>query len=622
MDRNVVQGHNTIAGEADRGIPSLDSMLSIRDIRQRVVRSIQDAQPEKPTLRDLLALDPLTVLRLLRMARAPVNNITSTIRSIDQLSETLGSILVRRALEVDVVEVHGTESARRLWIHALATAHTAWSLAQISGSMDPEEAYFAGLLHDTDAWIAYLEGFEGAQRRREESLWDPGDWRPECSHLSWDERRLKALEVLETESVEDPIALVCKAEFLAELAGFWHPDAGTTEQEMELLSSVSKEDLIAAQSLRSRILGLLSRMNLHGTGHAPRHLLADEEENLTLFGWKREKSRLADVVTFLQHFNSSFRYRGIVTATTAASLRFLDYERAFQAVWSPEDECCWIRAKSDMSPRRLEPLRVWPSKNEVKELAGGIASNMATQLRRSSDRENALLDALGVDELLCVPMNGDFKFPSYLLLDRTLTRRPVSDGDDLRAATALASTASILTENLLLKKIGQRSKRFALTDPLTRLFNRGVGLATLEREIAAAQRSNLPLTVLMLDLDEFKNLNDKFGHIKGDVALRLCADVLGKTLRRQDTICRYGGEEFMVVLPGTTIEEASILATRVFTAVETLGASESLPLTVSIGLSQVIADRDSVESVLVRADRALYASKSHGRNRFSVDSVR
>ena len=423
-------------------------MLSIRDIRERVVRSIHDGQPEKPSLRDLLALDPLTLLRLLRMARAPVNNITTRIRSIDQLIDVMGSILVRRALEVDVVEVHETESARRLWVHSLAAAHTARALAQASGSIDPEEAYFAALLHDTDEWITYLVGCEGAQQEAEEALWDPGDWRSECSRLTSDERRATAIEVLETESIADQAALVCKAEFLAELAGFWHPNAGTPEQEREILAAVTKEDLIAAQSLRSRILGVLSRMNLHGTGHAPRHLHADSNDDLKLFGWERAKSHQDDVVTFLQHCNSTFRFRrSIVTATTAASLRFLDYERAFQAVWSPENNCCWIRAKSDMSPRPLEPLQVWPSPAEVQALQRGITSNMATELRRSQSGENSLLDALGVDELLCVPMNSAFRLPSFLILDRTLTRRHVTDGGDLRVTTALASTASILGSN-------------------------------------------------------------------------------------------------------------------------------------------------------------------------------
>jgi diguanylate cyclase (GGDEF)-like protein len=220
-----------------------------------------------------------------------------------------------------------------------------------------------------------------------------------------------------------------------------------------------------------------------------------------------------------------------------------------------------------------------------------------------------------------VPINPTFQTPSFLFLDRTLTRRPVIQDDDLKAVTALASTASMLTENLMLKKVGQRSRRFALTDPLTRLYNRGVGLGTLERELARARRHQSALTVLMLDLDEFKNLNDRFGHVRGDAALRISAGVLLKALRKQDTICRYGGEEFMVVLPDTDLEQASVIATRLFTEVEAAGLEERLPLTVSIGLTEVSWEQDTVESILTRADHALYASKARGRNRFSVDSV-
>ena len=106
-------------------------------------------------------------------------------------------------------------------------------------------------------------------------------------------------------------------------------------------------------------------------------------------------------------------------------------------------------------------------------------------------------------------------------------------------------------------------------------------------------------------------------HVQGDQALRATADVLRKTLRRSDTICRYGGEEFMVVLPETSAEESAVLAARLFTAVEARGHEEKLPITVSIGQASV-RQEDSAESLLNRADRALYASKAGGRNRFSI----
>ncbi len=190
---------------------------------------------------------------------------------------------------------------------------------------------------------------------------------------------------------------------------------------------------------------------------------------------------------------------------------------------------------------------------------------------------------------------------------------------DAVGAQTLASITTLLIENLLLRQRQVRTERFALTDPLTRLFNRGVGISALVQELARRKRTQKPLTLLMLDLDQFKDLNDTRGHLVGDLALRATADVIRKEVRRSDTVCRYGGEEFLIVLPETSVEDASITATRIFTAISNEGHRLGLPLTVSVGLSAATSTEDSVESLLARADRALYASKERGRNRFSID---
>jgi diguanylate cyclase (GGDEF)-like protein len=165
-----------------------------------------------------------------------------------------------------------------------------------------------------------------------------------------------------------------------------------------------------------------------------------------------------------------------------------------------------------------------------------------------------------------------------------------------------------------------RARRDATIDPLTRLANRGFGMLTLEQQVARARRSALPLCVLMVDLDEFKALNDRLGHLAGDHALRVSAQVLRRNVRRADTVCRFGGEEFLIVLPDTGPQEASLLAARLFVAIEEQSAAEGLPVTASIGLACLRHGEDDVESLIERADRALYASKVAGRNRFSADT--
>ncbi|MCK5941981.1 MAG: GGDEF domain-containing protein, partial [Planctomycetes bacterium] len=216
------------------------------------------------------------------------------------------------------------------------------------------------------------------------------------------------------------------------------------------------------------------------------------------------------------------------------------------------------------------------------------------------------------------PLNQDFETSSFLLLDRSLTLIPIDVERDMTLATMLGMTGSLLIQNLLLRRRRQRAQKFALTDPLTRLFNRRMGIHALEQSISRTERDKAPLTVLMCDLDHFKRLNDTLGHVQGDAALRATADVLRNTVRKADTVCRYGGEEFLVVLPDTTSDEATVLATRMFTAVNARGEELGLPMTISIGLT-CHRFGDSVESILIRADRALYASKGYGRNRFSAD---
>jgi two-component system cell cycle response regulator len=208
--------------------------------------------------------------------------------------------------------------------------------------------------------------------------------------------------------------------------------------------------------------------------------------------------------------------------------------------------------------------------------------------------------------------------PSLLLLDRSLRMLPIELARDGAMAATLGQVGTLLHENLLLRRRYQRAQRFSLTDPLTRLFNRRMGMMALEQEVARMARAPRPLSLLMCDLDHFKKLNDSLGHAAGDRALRAAADVLQKTVRKGDVVCRYGGEEFLVVLPDTHPDDATVLATRLFTAMQARGEDLDLPLTVSIGLTSY-RPGDTGERMLARADHALYASKDMGRNRFSAD---
>ena len=169
----------------------------------------------------------------------------------------------------------------------------------------------------------------------------------------------------------------------------------------------------------------------------------------------------------------------------------------------------------------------------------------------------------------------------------------------------------------------ERATQFQLmsiTDPLTGLLNRRYLEERLTEELNRSSRYNYPLSCLMIDIDDFKKYNDSNGHQAGDVALKITAHSLKAALRSADVACRYGGEEFCVLLPQTSISEAGVIAERMRQRVaETdypFGKSQPMgTVSISIGISTLAKNIDTAERVIAAADRALYRAKAEGKNR-------
>ena len=161
----------------------------------------------------------------------------------------------------------------------------------------------------------------------------------------------------------------------------------------------------------------------------------------------------------------------------------------------------------------------------------------------------------------------------------------------------------------------------ALTDPLTNLPNRRHGLDFLQTEWTAAQDNSRPLSLLMLDIDHFKQINDRYGHPAGDAVLHRLAELLRAISRAEDLVFRYGGEEFAVVLPGAPLATAIQVAERIrrLTAVETFEwQNEFIAVTVSIGAACRSERTADAEALVNAADEALYQAKQNGRNRVAA----
>lgn len=169
-----------------------------------------------------------------------------------------------------------------------------------------------------------------------------------------------------------------------------------------------------------------------------------------------------------------------------------------------------------------------------------------------------------------------------------------------------------------LEEARRRLEQQATTDSLTGVYNRAKADELLRIEMARAERSGAPLSVLLVDVDHFKQVNDTLGHSAGDRVLRSFSRLLCDHARQTDYVARWGGEEFLIICPGTGKEEAGQLAERLRTRVESHRFSREINVTASIGVSE-LRPADTREELVSRADGAMYRAKDAGRNRVDVD---
>lgn len=518
-----------------------------------------------------LRLDPLALLRALRTAATPALADAAPATGLptaQSLVRELGVEAVRRLFAARAAGPVDDLRVRAVWLRSLGLAHAARACALRSATFDPEAAYLLGLLANLPDWLATLASAATAA--------DLG----QCL-AAWN---LPAA-VRNALAGDDPA---------------WNG----------VLAAARALDIDdgSRQERADAVHGQLAAFDLHDGARATAHPARRATDG----------GAPTTAVQSLLRCSRFDRYRNVIGGLMAAAREHGDYDRVLHAKWHPTTGVLTLQAKLDGSPRRMLARATPASAAEAAALRHAIARNEPTLLRLSADAVPGIAAALAVDELLAVPVQHALATPSFLLLDRSLRLLPIDLARDGAIAATLGHVGTLLHENLLLRRRFQRAQRLSLTDPLTRLFNRRMGMMTLEQEVARMSRAPRPLSLLMCDLDHFKKLNDALGHAAGDRALRAAADVLQNTVRKGDTVCRYGGEEFLVVLPDTHPDDATVLATRLFTAMQARGEELQLPLTVSVGLTS-FRPGDTAERMLLRADHALFASKDMGRNRFSAD---
>jgi diguanylate cyclase (GGDEF)-like protein len=252
-------------------------------------------------------------------------------------------------------------------------------------------------------------------------------------------------------------------------------------------------------------------------------------------------------------------------------------------------------------------------------VAGWVVEHAATARvgDTSTDRRFKAQSAPGrpVQSILCVPLQSKDEVLGTLCVASSRAHAFRRDHEDLLTYLSTAVVKDIDNSRLY---------QLAITDPLTRAYNRQYLYQRLPNEVERSRRYGDPLSVIVFDVDQFKRLNDSFGHEAGDAVLCQLVQIAHATSREVDDLVRCGGEEFLLLLPRTDLHGAAEVAERLRSAVESAELpwnGRKLRITISLGVTTLTAEMEGEDQLLRRADELQYAAKAAGRNRVAVDAL-
>ncbi len=271
--------------------------------------------------------------------------------------------------------------------------------------------------------------------------------------------------------------------------------------------------------------------------------------------------------------------------------------------------------------QKLKELKI-PLVNDGSLLASAYLNGSPLHIRQemiNKYRDDPLLKVFQTTELVIMPLKAKDKVNGLIIADNLFTQKPITS-DDLKIFMMLANQAGLAIENSQLYELVVHKSH---TDSLTNLWNHGFFQHTLELEMHRAKETTSSLSLLIIDIDNFKKLNDSLGHQNGDIVLLELATVLKDSSREMDYVCRYGGEEFSLILTQTSKEQAFLIAERIRERIANHQFPANTPIqglkvTVSVGLAAFPQDAQTKEELIAKADKAMYIAKFGGKNRTSL----
>jgi diguanylate cyclase (GGDEF)-like protein len=341
------------------------------------------------------------------------------------------------------------------------------------------------------------------------------------------------------------------------------------------------------------VSALLSERNAHRTAHRQAATHALTRRLARVYGFPR----MADIVS-------------------SATARLLGARVASTAIFDPIAQVLKVHGTYGYPSLLVEHARITPGEGIIGSVFQSGVPLCVPDVRAHDDLFRNR-PRYRTNSFIAVPVRAGQRILGVISATDREDNRPFTR-DDVSSLRALAAPVALALSRELAVSEAEQYAHAAAIDPLSGLFNRRYLHVRLEEELERARRHQIPLALLMIDLDDFKMVNDKFGHLAGDAVIKEVAVILRRTVRMFDVCTRYGGEEFAILMPNSGAQSAATVAERIRRRIESYRFTEaslvSLSVTASIGLAVSTAQllpRDLIE----RADQALYQAKTLGKNR-------